>query len=198
MTRVSNRNRSIVAAENEAVVRYLFERVYSKGELHRIDDVVTSDFAGYGPESDYVSLGPDGIRAHVIRLRTAFDGFTVEIQDLFVADDGFEVSWIATGTHERRFQDVEPTGTTGHIGEEPHGNRIAISGATSGTFRDGKIHELRTAWDVSDLRRQLMRTVEDTEADIDDWAPAGQETLLEGNRGIAMPTIHTMSGPGGR
>lgn len=198
MTRASNSQPSTVAQGNEAVVRYLFERVYSKGELHRIDDVVTTDFAGEDTESAHRCLGPVGVRAHVVRLRTAFDGFTVEIRDLHVDDDGFEVSWIATGTHERRFQNVEPMATIGQIGVEPHGNRITITGDTSGTFRDGKIDETLTEWDAAELHRQLKPSIGDAERDIDDRVPTARDALLDGKPEVGVPTIHTSSGRGGR
>lgn len=198
MTRSSNIQSNSVAQGNEAVVRNLFERVYSKGELHRIDDMVTLDFAGYNTGSAHRCLGAEGIRAHVIRLRTAFNGFNVEIQDLHVEDDGFEVSWIATGTHERRFQNVEPTATIGQIGEEPHGNRITLAGNTSGTFRDGKIDETQTEWDVAELHRQIKPSIGETEGEIGDQVSTGQDTPLEWKPAVRMSTINTSSARGGR
>lgn len=155
MTGESNTVPGGIAAENEAVVRELFERIYSKGELDRIADVVASDFVGDGPGSDHPYVGTEGIRSRVVELRTAFGGFTVDIEDLQIRGDAFEVSWTATGRQERRFDGVDPTCIVGRAGVEPHGSPIAVAGRTVGTIRDGRIQESRSGWDVSALRRQL-------------------------------------------
>ncbi|WP_224271038.1 ester cyclase [Haloprofundus salinisoli] len=173
--------RSQVADENQAVIRCLFERVYSKGELNVIDRMVTSDFIENSTDSSRAYRGPEGIKSHVIRLRTSFNEFTIEIDDLHVQGDSFEVSWTARGTHERRFQGVDPVCNIGQVGEEPHGNHIVISGVTSGTSSNGKIHESRMVWDMTELRRQLGVSIEDAEMDTDDRVSTDQNPpLLEG------------------
>lgn len=160
MSSKSDSKRGRVADEDRAVVHRLFERVYSKGELNLIDELVASDFTGYSTESSDLYLGPVGVKTHVRRLRTAFHGFTIEIDDLYVEGDTFEGSWTARGTHEQRYVGVEPTCTIGQAGEEPHGNRVTVTGVASGTIRNDKIHELRMRWDVETLRRQLGSSTE--------------------------------------
>ena len=154
--------------EGEAVVRILFERVYSKGELNVVDELIAPDFVGHwsGPADAY--LGPDGVKAHVRQFRTAFNGFAVGIDQLRVARDAFEVHWTARGTHERPFEGVEPTCDIGRAGEEPHGNRIAISGVTRGTVTNGRLRESTTVWNEEDLRRQLGSHVGGSERDDGD------------------------------
>lgn len=186
-------------AENEAVVRELFERVYSKGELYRLADVVSSGDEGYSAGSDDAYVGPDGIRSRVVELRTAFDGFTVEIEDLQVGAERFDVSWTATGTHERRFDGVDPTCLVGTVGEEPHGSPIAVAGRTAGTFRDGRIRESRSGWDVAALRRQLGAS--DGQAagtDIGALISTVRDPLLESVEVPATPTAGTGTVAGGR
>lgn len=159
----TTKKRNKVADENQAVIRCLFERVYSKGELSLIDNLVTPDFVGESAESSRAYLGPRGIKTQVIRLRTAFHEFTTEIDDLHMQADTFEVAWTARGTHERRFQGVDPTCNLGRVGEEPRGNRFAVSGNTKGTICNRKIHGSRMAWDVAELRRQLGASIKDVE-----------------------------------
>lgn len=160
-------NRTQVPDGDRAVVRHLFERVYSKGELGIVDELVSTDFTGYSAESADAYLGADGMKTHVSRLRTAFNGFTVEIDALQVEGDTFEVQWTARGTHERRFLGVQPTCTIGQAGEEPHGNRIAVEGVATGTIENGTIHESTMVWDVETLRHQLGAPVDVAEPAID-------------------------------
>lgn len=175
--------------ENRTAIRCLFERVYSKGELHRINDVVTSDFTGESNESSRAHFGPDGVKTHVVGLRTAFNKFTIVIDDLHVRGDSFEVSWTARGNHERRFRGIDPTCNIGQAGEEPHGNRIAVSGDSSGTIRNGKIHDSRMVWDVEELRQQLGTSIEDLETDTGAGEWTGQNPLrLEGKTGVKTST----------
>ncbi|MFB6302347.1 MAG: ester cyclase [Haloferacaceae archaeon] len=157
--------------EARAVVLRLFERGYSKGELSLVTELVASDFVGYSTESSEAYLGPEGIKTHITRLRTAFHGFTIEIDDLQVEGDAFEVFWTAHGTHERRFMGVKPTCNIGQVGEEPHGNRIAVSGVTTGIVRNGKIHESEMVWDTKDLRRQLGESDSRSNHDESEDAP---------------------------
>lgn len=157
--------RDRVGDENKTSVRDLLERVYSKGELHLVDELVASDFVGYSTESGDAYVGPQGIRKHVIRLRTVFHGFAIETDELHVDDDTFEASWTARGTHERQFLGIDPTCNIGQAGEEPHGNRITVSGIITGTIENRKIHESEMAWDVEGLCYQLSSSVEDAETD---------------------------------
>lgn len=195
----STTKRSQAADENRAVVRRLFERVYSKGELNLVSDVVASDLIAESTESSQTYLGPEGIRVHVIRLRTAFRGFTIGIDDLHVQGDTFEVFWTARGTHEGRFQGIDPRCDLGRAGEEPHGNRIAVSGDTRGTIRNGKIHESRMVWDLEELRHQLGVSFEDAETATGAGGWAGQNPpSLEGAAGAEMSTLPAESVSGCR
>lgn len=146
--------------QDEAVIRCLYERVYSKGELGLVDDLVGADFTGHSTDSSDLLVGPSGVKSHVIGLRTAFHGFTVSIDDLQVADDTFRVAWTARGTHERRYLGVDPTYNRGRPGEDPHGNRIVVSGVSTGTILGGVIRDCRMIWDVPTLRHQLGAPVE--------------------------------------
>lgn len=163
--------------EDRAVVRRLFEQVYSKGDLSIVDELVASDFVGYSTESSDTYHGPDGVKTHMSRLRAAFHGFTIEIDGLHVEGNTFEVSWTARGTHERRFLGVEPTCTVGQAGEEPHGNQIAVPGVTTGTIANGKIHESKMIWDVAALRHQLGSSVEIAETGADPGESAAQKLV---------------------
>lgn len=176
--RIRNRDRERV------VIRRLFERVYSKGDLSLVEELVASDFVGTSNESSERYLGPAGVKTHVSRLRGAFFGFTIEIEDISLDGDTFEVTWTARGTHERRFLGVDPTCPIGRAGEEPHGSRIAVGGVTRGTITNEEIHESEMVWDVKTLRHQLGSSGEVTETDTDSGKCNERKPLLlgQGNR----------------
>lgn len=129
--------------EHERLVRRLFERVYSTGELDLIDDLVASTYVGSGAEPDDVALGPDGARAHVVRLRSAFFGLDLEVDEIDGDGEGFEVHWTARGRLERPIGGLDPATKRGPPGAEPSGPRRAVTGVTTGRIVDGKIRELR-------------------------------------------------------
>jgi hypothetical protein len=146
--------------EGRLAIRYLFDQVYSKGDLGIINEITARDFVGCSTEAEDTYHGPEGLREHVIRLRTAFFGFTIEIEK--IERDGllWEVSWTARGTHERPFLGVEPTCIIGQAGAEPHGKRITVSGISDVTVRDRMIRHHDMRWDMNRLRRELGRPTE--------------------------------------
>ena len=154
--------------EGEAVVRLLFERVYSKGELNVVDELVAPNFVGHCSGASDTYLGPDGVKAHVHQLRTAFYGFAVEIDHLRVVGDAFEAHWTARGTHERPFVGIEPTCDIGRAGEEPHGTQFVTAGVTEGTVTNGTLRESAMVWNVEELRHQLGSPVGGSERDGND------------------------------
>lgn len=143
------------SGQEQAILRCLFERVYSTGELSFVDELVGPDFIGDSIESTDGYLGPDGMKTHVTRLRRAFHGFTLEIDALQVEGDNFEVQWTARGTHERPFVGIEPTCNIGPLGEDPHGTRIAVTGDARGVLTNGLLREWIMTWDEESLHRQL-------------------------------------------
>lgn len=160
----------------------LFRQVYSNGELSVADDVVAPEFVGRTSETDDPFHGPGGVKSHASRLRAAFHGFTVELDDVDVAGDVFEATWTATGTHERRFLGIEPALSVGAAGVEPHGTRVAVSGSATGRVGDGTIRTCRLEWDVTALRRQLGAPADRDDvdvatrpaADVPEFAPESQ------------------------
>lgn len=155
MTSHSTQTDTRLAHADAAVVHRLFERVYSKGELLHVDDIVAPAVVLYSDELREAYVGSDGIGTHVKRLRRAFHGFTMEVDALHLSGESFVAEWTARGSHERPFMGVEPTCIVGGPGTEPHGKRIEVSGVAAGTIRNGVLTECRLEWDLATLRRQL-------------------------------------------
>lgn len=136
-------------------IRRLFERVYSRGELIHLEDLVAEAAIVSDGATGETYLGLDGVRGHVAHLRRTFHGFAIEVQAIHVDGGTFEVEWLATGTHERRFMGIDPTCIIGAAGTEPHGPEIEVEGLARGTLRDGSIRTCRFDWDLATLRGQL-------------------------------------------
>lgn len=171
-TQLQSVNRA-VPLQPEDVIRSLFERVYSKGVLNLVDELLASDFTASSSTSDDPYHGPQGMKAHVSRLRVAFHGFTIDINTLHVVGDAFEVHWTARGRHERPFMGMEPTCHIGQAGEEPCGTRFTVTGDANGVLTNEGIKELDMRWDMVALYRQL-----DAEASRSDYNEDKEEIVL--------------------
>lgn len=152
MARTSGSTRQRPSVGAETAIRRLFERVYSTGELSQVDTLVASDCTAYSVEAATAYHGPAGMKTHVSRLRTAFGGFSIEIDALRDSGDAVAVEWTARGRHERPFVGVEPTCRVGAAGEEPHGPQVVVPGRASGRFAREQLREWRMEWNVDDLR----------------------------------------------
>jgi hypothetical protein len=139
-------------------VRRLFERVYSTGELSFLDELVAPGFVGYGTDTPDAYHGPEGLREHVVRLRSAFFGPVFDLDEIDRFGNTWAATWTARGTHERPFLGAEPTCVVGRAGEEPHGRRVAVPGVSRVTVVDGRIDRHRMTWEEDRLRAPLGRS----------------------------------------
>ncbi len=150
-----NPARNGLTAENERAIRRLLERVYSRGELHAVEELVAPDYVGGCSGTGDVYLGPQGVKAHATRLRMTFHGFTIEIDELRASEHRFEARWTARGRLERGFMGVQPTCIVDGAGVEPHGPEIEVGGVTDGTLADGRLLESTTDWNRTELEAHV-------------------------------------------
>lgn len=142
------------SVETEEVLHRLFERVYSEGDLTVAGDVVATDFEGRCSGTTEPFHGIAGVKEHASRLRSAFVGLTVEIDDLRRTPEGFQARLTAEGRFERPFAGVEPTCVIGRAGEEPRGPTVTIAGDVSGRVTGGALSGFDIEWDIDALRNQ--------------------------------------------
>jgi steroid delta-isomerase-like uncharacterized protein len=130
------------AAENQAIVRTLFEDCFNRGKLDLLEQLVSPDFL-----PDYA--GAQGARGRkgfqfIVGLRAAFPDVHYTIDEIFAAGDKVAIRWHWTGTHRGEFRGVAPsekTVSTKGIGVfRLRGRRIV--GASLETDRLGFLQQL--------------------------------------------------------
>jgi predicted ester cyclase len=130
-------------SDPETVARRLLDEGFSRGELEVCDELVAAhviEHQSFGPGH---ADGPEGVKAVIRSLRTAFPDFRLEIEDLVV--DG-ELVWmrnVGSGTNDGPFMGHPPTGRT---------MRIQVFDVLR--VRDGKLVE---HWGVPDRLGALMQ-----------------------------------------
>lgn len=133
-------------AEVKAVATSYFEELTNKQDVGYVDQLFTDDIAFYDP-----AIVPDGKaegRAEVKRFFSVF--FKVfpdvhfEINDLFAEGNRVAARFTWTGTHRTEF-----------LGIELKERRVAVPGIDIFHLVDGKIAEVRVAFDRGHLLQQL-------------------------------------------
>lgn len=147
--------RQTLTAEDFRALRRLFVEGYSAGRLQVVEDLVAPGFEGFCTGNDDVYRGPDGVRAHIVRLRSAILGLDVTIDDVRGSPDGVEVRWTASGRLERPVMGVQPACVIGRAGEEPGGPDIRVTGRARVVTTDGVVQETHMEWDLEALRAQV-------------------------------------------
>jgi steroid delta-isomerase-like uncharacterized protein len=132
-----------MAYDNAALVRRLFDEVWSKGNLNVADELLASGCTLHDPIMGDTK-GPDSLKAQVKEYRSAYPDLRFVIDDLIVSADKVFVRWTGTGTHKGPIMGVPPTGKT-----------YAIEGMTSARLANGKILESYSQWDTVKFLQNL-------------------------------------------
>ena len=98
-----------MSEENKAIVRRLYCRVWSLGDLDVVDEAVSADFVGYRPGRSNI-LGPEGVKEDVLRMCKAFPDGKFTIEDIVAEGDRVAVRYTARATHRGEFRGMAPTG----------------------------------------------------------------------------------------
>lgn len=96
--------------DNKEYARRWNEEIWGKKNLHAIDDLIAKDFVEHDSFSPEPTRGPDGVRASVEKMLSAFSDSHVELEDIVAEGDVIAIRATATGTHEGEFMGIEPTG----------------------------------------------------------------------------------------
>jgi predicted ester cyclase len=93
--------------ENLAVFRRLIELGFNEGKLHELDAIVAAEFV----EHQFLGeSGPQGIKALIGQLRTAFPDLKMTIEDTATSGDKVWARLRCQGTHKGPLMGVPPTG----------------------------------------------------------------------------------------
>ncbi len=131
--------------KNKAIVRRWYEKMWNKGNLELIDELIASDVTGHSPIQNV-----DGVEAskrYVTMSRAAFPDLHFTIEEMIAEGDKVVAVRTLAGTHRGEYLGVAPTG-----------NHVNITGINVFRIADGRIAETSTFVDTLDLMEQLGAT----------------------------------------
>lgn len=97
-----------VQEANKAIIRRLYDEVYTKGNLDVIDEIYAHDVEAHIPGLPEDPYGPAAIKQLIELIRTAFPGVMVTIEDLVAEHDKVAASIMWRGPHLGRGQGASP------------------------------------------------------------------------------------------
>ena len=130
---------------NKAIVVQLYEEVWNRGDLDLADKLVASNAVDHEPQRPPGAPGgPQGLKAVVTMLRSAFPDDHSMIEDLIAEGDKVVARLTHTGTHQGAFLDLPPTG-----------KHISTTSIHIFRFADGQLVEHWASRDDLGLLQQL-------------------------------------------
>jgi steroid delta-isomerase-like uncharacterized protein len=130
---------------NKAIVMQLYEEIFNKGDLDLANKLIAPNAINHDPQlPPGVPIGPQGLKAAVTMLRSAFPDDHHTIEDLVAEGDKVVVRLTHNGTHQGTFLGLPPTG-----------KHITNTSIHIFRFADGKLVEAWANRDDLGLMQQL-------------------------------------------
>jgi len=126
--------------KNKAVARSFFEEVLDQGRLYKYSESHAADFVAHGHDHD-ATLAEDIAAAK--EERKALPDIRVKVNQMVAEADLVVVYWAASGTN-----------THEGMGFPATGKRIIVPGMTIFRFKNGKISEEWSVFDMSSAMQQ--------------------------------------------
>ncbi|MCR8669544.1 flavin reductase [Agrococcus sp. HG114] len=166
-----------VTTDIRSAVRAVWEAAWDRGEVDRLDELMTADFvresAASGARWDLAAH-----KREILQIRAAFPDLSTTVEQLIIDGDDFAIFWSSTGTFAHDLGEVPATGT-----------RVQTRGSNQGRLHDGRIAFERVTWDQSELLADLgvpsLRAALEPEPEasvVDDLSGAQREALKGFNR----------------
>lgn len=115
--------------ENKALMRRYYEEVVSTGDVDRVADFVSPDYAEVYRDARY-PVGIEGARNHLLGVRSTYPDLEITVERQ-IAEGDWVVSVItARGTHEGPW-----------LGMRPTGKKLVMTGVNVDRVVDGRIVE---------------------------------------------------------
>jgi steroid delta-isomerase-like uncharacterized protein len=130
-----------MSEQNKRLAQRLTEEVWSAANLDVVDEIVAGNYVRHGHNK---ISGADAFRQTVAETHETFGAFNVSTEDQVSENAKVVTRWTATGTQEREF-----------MGLPPSGKRFHIDGITISRIEDGKITEEWAMWDAVGMMKQL-------------------------------------------
>ncbi len=134
----------MLTEENKALVREVFEELFSKGNLALADQAYAPDYVGHDPANPEPLRGPEGVKQDISRYRRAFPDLRFTVEDLVAEGDKVVARVTVRGTHQGELMGIAPTG-----------KRAEVTGISIVRFAGGKIAEEWGNWDTLGLLQQI-------------------------------------------
>jgi steroid delta-isomerase-like uncharacterized protein len=129
-----------VQERNKKVARSFFEVVLGQGHLEKYAESHAKDFVAHGENHEY-TLEQDMAAAK--EERKALPDMTVKVNQILAEQDLVAVYWTSSGTN-----------TQAGMGFPATGKKIKIDGMTLFRFKEEKICEEWSVWDMLSVMRQ--------------------------------------------
>ena len=131
-------------AENEALVRRVFEDVINASDPAAAEEVCSDDLEMHVPGLR-LPVGPDGLRGLAHSLRGGFPDLHVVIDDAIATEDGAAVRWHTDRqTHTGEYRGLPPTGRP-----------VTVTGITFHRIKDRRVTSTWVEADSLGLGQQL-------------------------------------------
>ena len=128
--------------ENKANVRRIFDEAFNMGNTSLINEIIAADYIDHSPIPAPVP-GPEGFAKRTTTLRAAF--VKEVVFGVFLAEsDMVAFTWTFNGIHHGPFAGVPATG-----------KKVTLSGINIERFKDGKIVEHWSHFDLAGLVKQI-------------------------------------------
>ena len=128
--------------ENKAVLRRLYEEVWSQGNLATVDELLAVDYVLHDPA--HLVRGPEGFKAYVSAFRAAFPDLHATIEDQIAEEGKVAMRFTVRATHRGEFQGLPPTN-----------RQVILTGIDIQRIADGKIVENWVNLDALGMLQQL-------------------------------------------
>jgi predicted ester cyclase len=124
-----------MAVDIKQVSRKILEDVFAMGKVDYLDQVCDASFKSHDPLTGDSDLA--GLKRDVQTYRSAFPDLSGTVLGLCAEGDTVCMHWRMTGTHQKAFLGIEPTG-----------KRLSVDGISFDRYRNGKLVESFSQWDT--------------------------------------------------
>ena len=133
----------MTTAENISLARRWYQEVWNDGRNETIHELLAPDAVLIG--TDRVEIrGPVEFERFAERIRSAFSGNEIIVDDIFGDDDKVAIRWHASMKHTGQMLGIPATGKV-----------INITGTSIAQFRDGKVVAGWDNWDRLAMLEQI-------------------------------------------
>lgn len=130
--------------DNKAIIKKIFEDLWTKGHVATVDELVSKDFVGYWPFLAEPVKGQAEYKDLVTEIRKVFPDLTMKVLDYVSEGERAIGRFEVTGTHRAEFLTVPATNKT-----------LTLEGLALFRIVKGKIFETRVQMDILAMLREL-------------------------------------------